>query len=82
MEAYISNISFIAIYDNVYDTSMTCRVLTPSLPYMTEISVVICHVTQPYMTEISVGFTIVIPGSLDPGMHSGLEVKKLMKNYF
>ena len=29
------------------------------------------------MTEISVGFTIVIPGSLDPGMHFGLEVKRL-----
>ena len=31
------------------------------------------------MTEISVGFTIVIPGSLDPGMHFGLEVKRLKK---
>ena len=29
------------------------------------------------MTEISVGFTIVIPGSVDPGMHFGLEVKRL-----
>ena len=29
------------------------------------------------MTEISVGFTIVTPGSLDPGMHFGLEVKWL-----
>ena len=28
------------------------------------------------MTEISVGLTIVIPGSLDPGMHFGLEVKR------
>ena len=25
--------------------------------------------------EISVGFTIVTPGSLDPGMHFSLEVK-------
>ena len=31
----------------------------------------------PYMTEISVGFTIVIPGSLDHSMHFGLEVKRL-----
>ena len=30
------------------------------------------------MTEISVGFTIVTPGSLDPGMHFSLEVKGLM----
>ena len=30
------------------------------------------------MTEISVGFTIVIPGSVDPGMHFGLEVKRLI----
>ena len=30
------------------------------------------------MTEISVGFTIVIPGSLDPDMHFGLEVKWLI----
>ena len=29
------------------------------------------------MTGISVGFTIVIPGSLDPDMHFGLEVKWL-----
>ena len=29
------------------------------------------------MTEISVVFTIVIPGSLDPDMHFGLEVKWL-----
>ena len=29
------------------------------------------------MTEISVGFTIVIPGSLDPDMHFGLEVNWL-----
>ena len=29
------------------------------------------------MTEISVGFTIVVPGSLDPDMHFGLEVKWL-----
>ena len=29
------------------------------------------------MTEIPVGFTIVIPGSMDPGMHFGLEVKRL-----
>ena len=39
------------------------------------------------MTEISVGFTIVTPGSLDPGMHSGLEVKwlkhkNICKSYF
>ena len=27
--------------------------------------------------EISVGFTIVTPGSMDPGMHFGLEVKWL-----
>ena len=33
------------------------------------------------MTEISVGFTIVIPGSLDPDMHFGLEVKWL-RRYF
>ena len=39
---------------------------------MTEISVVFRHVK-----EISVGFTIVTPGSLDPGMHFGLEVKWL-----
>ena len=32
------------------------------------------------MTEISVGFTIVIPGSLDPDMHFGLEVKWLIIN--
>ena len=44
---------------------------------MTEISVVIHHVTKPYMTEISVGFTIVKPGSLDPGMYFDLEVKWL-----
>ena len=31
------------------------------------------------MTEISVGFAIVTPGSLDPGMHFGLEVKWLIK---
>ena len=30
------------------------------------------------MTEISVGFTIVTPGSLNPGMHFGLEVKWLI----
>ena len=30
------------------------------------------------MTEIPVGFTIVTPGSLDPGMHLGLEVKWLV----
>ena len=30
------------------------------------------------MTEISVRFIIVIPGSLDPGMHFSLEVKWLM----
>ena len=29
------------------------------------------------MTEISVGFTIVIPGTVDPHMHFGLEVKRL-----
>ena len=29
------------------------------------------------MKEISVGFTIGTPGSLDPGMHFGLEVKWL-----
>ena len=29
------------------------------------------------MTEISVGFTLVTPGSLDPDMHFGLEVKWL-----
>ena len=29
------------------------------------------------MTEISVGFTIVIPRSVDPGMHFSLEVKRL-----
>ena len=29
------------------------------------------------MTRISVRFTIVTPGSLDPGMHFGLEVKCL-----
>ena len=51
--------------------------LTPSLPYMTEISVVIRPCMSPYMTEISVGFTIVIPGSVDPGKHFGLEVKRL-----
>ena len=44
---------------------------------MMEIFDVIRHVTEPYMTEIPVGFTIVTPGSLDPGMHSGLEVKWL-----
>ena len=33
------------------------------------------------MTEIPVGFTIVTPGSLDPGMHSGLEVKWLRIQY-
>ena len=27
--------------------------------------------------EIAVGLTIVIPGSVDPGMHFGLEVKRL-----
>ena len=32
------------------------------------------------MTEISVGFTIVIPGSLDPDMHFGLEVKWLTRD--
>ena len=46
--------------------------LTPSLSYMTEISIVIRQVTLPYMTEISVGFTIVTPG-----MHFGPEVKWL-----
>ena len=55
--------------------------LTPSLPYMTEISVVIRHVTEPFMKEIPVGFTIVTPGSLDPGMHFGLEVKWLRTGY-
>ena len=30
------------------------------------------------MTEIPVGFTIVTPGSMDPGMHFGLEVKGLI----
>ena len=29
------------------------------------------------MKEISVEFTIVTPGSLDPGMHFGVEVKAL-----
>ena len=29
------------------------------------------------MTEISVGLTIVIPGSVDPGMNFCLEVKRL-----
>ena len=33
------------------------------------------------MTEISVGFTIVTPGSLDPGMHFGLEVKWFDNNF-
>ena len=32
------------------------------------------------MTEISVGFTIVTPGSLDPGMHFDLKVNKF-KNF-
>ena len=36
-----------------------------------------CHVTSPYITEISVRSTIVTPGSLDPGMHFGVEVKWL-----
>ena len=31
------------------------------------------------MTEIPVGITIVTPGSLDPGMHFGLEVEWLKK---
>ena len=30
------------------------------------------------MTEISIEFTIVTPGSLDPDMHLGLEVKWLI----
>ena len=34
-----------------------------------------------YMTEISVGFTIVTPGSMDPGMHFGLKVKGLTFTY-
>ena len=32
------------------------------------------------MTEILVGFTIVTPGSLDPGIHFGLEVKGFYKS--
>ena len=60
------------LYDILFQKNGVIHMLTPSLPYMTEISIIIRQVTLPYMTEISIGFTIVTPG-----MHFGPEVNWL-----